>query len=377
MKLRGLAGLLLAVVGAELTTGCSKHPAPVLPPPGVVVVPAGMQALSDRQVYVGQAVAYDQVDLVARVEGFLRQRNFAEGSKVKKGDLLFLIEQDNYRALLAAAKAKLNQARVAVRDADFEYNRHKLLLAQDANSKREFEVAETTKFTAEAKQAEAEANLETAQINLDYTEVRAPFDGRMGMAKFSVGNLVGPASGNLARIVRTDLVKIDFYVSEALIAAHIRTKVIVNQRDNAVVPRLILPDGHRYERPGTLEALDNQVKTNTGSIMVRAVFPNPDGLIIPGMYVKVVLASKQQTPTVVIPLAALQEDQAGSFVMVVDAGKTVHTRHVKLGESQTDADTAVLSGLQAGETVIVDGLQKVRDGMTVTPIPLHAPAGGH
>jgi len=376
MKLRGLAGLLLAVVGAELTTGCSKHPAPVLPPPGVVVVPAGMQALSDRQVYVGQAVAYDQVDLVARVEGFLRQRNFAEGSKVKKGDLLFLIEQDNYRALLAAAKAKLNQARVAVRDADFEYNRHKLLLARDANSKREFEVAETTKFTAEAKQVEAEANLETAQINLDYTEVRAPFDGRMGMAKFSVGNLVGPSSGNLARIVRTDLIKVDFYVSEALIAAHIRTKVIVNQRDNAVEPFLILPDGHRYERPGTLEALDNQVKTNTGSIMVRAVFPNPDGLIIPGMYVKVVLASKQQTPTVVIPLAALQEDQAGSFVMVVDAGKTVHTRHVKLGEAQTDADTAVLSGLQAGETVIVDGLQKVRDGMTVTPIPLHAPAGG-
>jgi len=362
-------GWSLALAGlAAGMTGCSKPQAQQMPPPVVVVMPVEEKMLAAKQTYVGQAVAYDEVNLVARVEGYLRQRNFAEGASVKKGDLLFLIEPDNYKAELDAAKAKLQEAKVAVRDANFEYQRHKLLLAKDANSKREYEVAETTKMKAEAQELQAIASLETAQLNMDYTEIRAPFDGRMGMAKFSVGNLVGPSSGTLATIVRNDLIKVDFYVSESLITTHMQKGVIVDHKDTTVVPWLILPNGTTYSQSGTLESLDNKILDGTGTVLVRAMFPNPKNLIIPGMYVKVILESKEKVSTLLVPAVAVQEDQEGAFVMTVDEKNIVHSRHVTVDNTRVDMLLIVKTGLKAGERVIVDGLQKVREGIPVTAL---------
>lgn len=359
-------------VGAAVAVlaGCGKPQGggmPPMPPPGVVVAPVVCEQQTSRRTYVGRAVAYDEVELVARVEGFLEQRNFSEGADVKKGQLLFLIEQADYKAKVDAAAAALQEAKASVSDAKREYDRQAALYAKNASSKRDLEQAETTKLVTEAKELAAQANLETARINLGYTEIRAPFDGRMGMATYSVGNMVGPSSAKLATIVRNDLIKVDFYVSEALFASHVQDKIIVNHRNDSVVPSLILPNGRPYGRRGELAAMDNSINDNTGALLLRAVFANPDNLLVPGMYVKVLLESRTPEKTLLVPAVAVQEDQEGAFVMVVDAKNLVHRRHVEIDNGQVGLTVVVKGGLAAGERIVVDGLQKAHDGAAVTP----------
>lgn len=350
-----------------VSTGCSRKEEKAAPPlPAVVVTPVIFEDTASSFSYIGQAVADEEVDFIARVEGFLEKRNFDEGYFVKKGDTLFLIEQAYYKAKVDAAKAQLEQENALLKDAIIEYNRQKSLYEKSAVSKRDYEKAETNKASLEASKLAAEANLELDKINLSYTEIKAPFDGRMGKSFYSVGNLVNPSSGKLGTIVKTGDIKVEFYISEALISEYLDDKVKGNI-EHPLIPSLILPNGKRYEHNGKIDFIDNKINSSTGTILVRNKFPNPDNLLIPGMYVKIILTDKEHKKSLMIPASAIQEDQSGKFVMVVDKQNKVQIQKVKTGD-QFGINIVIEKGLSEGQLVITEGMQKVRPCLTVNPI---------
>lgn len=369
MKMLKNITLLASLCVATLLTGCKKQEAPQMPPPAVQVVPVTYDYISTVSNFIGQAVAYDEVDLVARVEGYLDKRNFEEGSFVKKDDVLFVIEKGPYQAKVDAAQAQLDQDEANLKDANREYERLKGLFEKNASSKKDFDKAETAKDTAAAKVLAAKANLELATINLNYTDVKAPFDGRIGTSTYSAGNLVTPSNGKLANIVRRDLIKVDFYISEKILSDYLFDMEKKAVEEN-VIPSLILPNGKVYEHKGKLDFHDNKINPNTGTILIRAVFQNPKNLIVPGMYVKVKLEDKHSAKHLYIPVEAVQEDQSGKFVIVVGKDNKAEKRIVHLDLKQNTGGLFVIvkSGLKEGERIVVDGILKVREGAPVTPM---------
>ncbi|OGV48995.1 MAG: hypothetical protein A2017_17380 [Lentisphaerae bacterium GWF2_44_16] len=331
-----------------------------------MVTPVIFDDITSSVSYIAQAVADEEVDLIARVEGFLEKRNFEEGNFVKKGDVLLFIERAYYKAKVDAAKAQVEQENALLKDALIEYDRQKSLFAKSAVSKRDFEKAETNKASLEAKKLADEANLELARLNLSYTEIKAPFDGRMGKSFYSAGNLVNPSSGKLATIVKTGDIKVEFYISEALLAEYLNNKKD-KAKDSIFIPSLILPDGSVYGHKGKIDFIDNKINSSTGTILLRSKFPNPDNILIPGMYVKIILTDKEHKKSLLIPSSAIQEDQSGKFVMIVDKQNKVQTRKVETG-TRAGINIVIEKGLNDGELVITEGMQKVRAGMTVTPI---------
>jgi membrane fusion protein (multidrug efflux system) len=352
-----------------LLSGCKKEEPPPMPPPAVQVVPVSYDYIATASNFIGQAVAYDEVDLVARVEGFLEKRNFEEGSFVKKDTVLFEIEKDYYKAKVDAAQAQLDQDAASLKDANREYDRFKGLLEKNAASKKDFDKAETTKETAAAKELAAKANLELAKLNLNYTEIKAPFDGRISISTYSVGNLVGPSSGKLANIIRKDSIKVDFYVSEKIIADYLTKNIDKDNEDSDIMLSLVLPNGKIYEHKGTLDFNDNKINPNTGTILVRSVFPNPKNIVVPGMYVKVKVEAKNAEKHLYIPVESVQEDQSGKFVIVIGKENKAEKRNVKLNLEENTGGLFVIvkSGLKEGEQVVVDGILKVREGSPVAP----------
>lgn len=369
MKFPGNIIFLSSVCSALIFAGCKKEEPPPPPPPAVVVVPVIYDYIAMVSNFIGQAVAYDEVDLVARVEGFLEQRNFEEGSFVKKGDTLFVIEKDLYNAKVDAAQAQLDQDVASLKDANREYERIKGLFEKNAASKKDFDKAETTRDTAAAKELAAKANLQLAKLSLSYTEIKAPFDGRIGISTYSPGNLVGPSSGKLANVVRKDLIKVDFYVNEKVIADYLLDNVEDNADEPELIPSVILPNGKVYEHKGTLDFSDNKINPNTGTVLLRAVFPNPKNVVVPGMYVKVKLEAKQAEKHLYIPVESIQEDQSGRFVIVINKDNKAEKRNINVDLQQNTGSlfTIVKSGLKEGERIVVDGILKVREGGLVTP----------
>ena len=365
---RGRCFFLLTCIASAIliSAGCSREQEKTPPLPAVIVTPVIFDDITSSVSYIAQAVADEEVDLIARVEGFLEKRNFEEGNFVKKGDVLLFIERAYYKAKVDAAKAQVEQENALLKDALIEYDRQKSLFAKSAVSKRDFEKAETNKASLEAKKLADEANLELARLNLSYTEIKAPFDGRMGKSFYSAGNLVNPSSGKLATIVKTGDIKVEFYISEALLAEYLNNKKD-KAKDSIFIPSLILPDGSVYGHKGKIDFIDNKINSSTGSILLRSKFPNPDNILIPGMYVKIILTDKEHKKSLLIPSSAIQEDQSGKFVMIVDKQNKVQTRKVETG-TRAGINIVIEKGLNDGELVITEGMQKVRAGMTVTPI---------
>lgn len=365
--------ILLSGFMALAVAGCndqSQKAAPAAPPPSVSVAAAQSKDIRQSVQFVGQIAAVDQVALLARVSGFLEKKVVADGAVVNEGDLLFTIEKAQYEAALSKAKADLASARADAALKAADEKRDKDLLQKGHVSEAAYEATLAQKEQAEAAVEASKAALQQAELNLGYTDIKAPFPGQIGKTTFSVGEVVGPSTGSLATLIRQAPVYVNFAVSESQYLNAVQEHNIsaaAFEAETAPAISLILPNGQRYGETGKIVFIDNRVDARTGTVSFRGEFANADGTLLPGTYVSVILEAPQETKALVIPQAAIQRDQKGDFVLVVGKEETVEQRYVKLGD-QIEGDFVVKDGLQDAERVIVQGLQKVRPGVPVNAV---------
>jgi len=370
----------LAAVSAVLLTGCSdeseKKAAPAAPPPSVTVAKVAKQDIRQSARFVGQIAAVDQVDLIARVSGFLEDKAVPDGSIVKKDDLLFTIEKAQYDAALTKAKADLASAKADAALKAADEKRDKDLLEKGHVSEAAYEATLAQKQQAEASVEAAQSGLQQAELNLSYTDIKAPFPGQIGKTTYSVGEVVGPTTQSLAKLIRLAPVYVNFSVSEAQYLNAVKTHGINPadiSADESPDISLVLPNGQNYGETGKIVYIDNQVDATTGTISFRGQFANGDTKLLAGTYVTVVLAAPKTETALVVPQAAIQRDQQGAFALAITADKKVEQKYVELGQ-QVETNFIVTKGLDDGAEVIVEGLQKVRPGVEVTPVLASKPA---
>jgi membrane fusion protein (multidrug efflux system) len=385
MRLRLLACLLAAWI--EPIFGLGLFPAQAqMPgagaPPAVGVVRAQMQPITETSEFVGRIQAVDRVALVARVTAFMEQRLFTEGAEVNKGDLLYVLEQPPFQADLAAKQATVLQLQAQLTNATIAYNRAASLLRTPAGQQSTVDDARATMLADAALVQNAEAQVRTSQINLDYTQIRAPIGGKIGRTSLTVGNVVTPNSGVLATIVSQDPMYVVFPISLRT-GLELRKRYVDKGGFNAVVIKLRLPDGRMYGQSGKLDFVDNTISASTDTIILRGTIPNPrlseskvgdatNRELVDGEFVTVSLEGVQPVQLLTVPRAAVLSDQRGDYVYTVDAQNKVVQTRIQLGQA-TPTVASVLTGLTEGAMVIVDGVQKVHPGQVVSPGPASPP----
>jgi membrane fusion protein (multidrug efflux system) len=373
----------LLATTALLLTACNSGSKETVAaaPPGVLVAKAAMRQISETVEYVGQTVAVNDVSLQAQVSGYLLERTFDEGQDVEQGAELFTIDPALYEAGVAAAAGAVAEAKAEVSRTEKDLKRYRTLIKSQSISQQQLDKAEVELLQASANLKTAEAQLMRAKIDLSYTVIKAPFNGRIGRAGASVGDLVAPQSGELARLVELNPIYANFSVSERdVIAAKRRYQAGDSGVEmDRIEVRLRLPDGSLYEHVGRVDFIDNVVDRRTGTVVLRAHFDNPQKLLVPGLYVSTMLGREETTDKLIIPQSAVQEDQAGKFVMVVAPDNKVELRRIQAGQAYA-GELVVNSGLEPGEQVVVEGIQKVRPGQVVdaklAPRPSMQQGGG-
>ncbi|QEA12448.1 efflux RND transporter periplasmic adaptor subunit [Comamonas flocculans] len=362
--------------GAQAPAGGNAPPAPQV---GVVTVQPGDVGLVAE--LPGRLEASRVAEVRARAAGILQKRTFTEGSEVKAGQQLFLIDNAPYRASVAQAKASLAQAEASLAQSRALAERYAPLVAQNAVSKQDYDNAVAARQAGEANVAAARAAVTAAQINLDYARVTAPISGRIGRALVTEGALVGQGSPTqLALIQQIDPLYINFTQSAAdalKLRAQLASGKYKAAGADAAKVTLVLEDGSIYPHPGKLLFTDLSVDPSSGQVMLRAEVPNPEHALLPGLYVRVRLEQAQADNAVLLPQQAVTRTAAGDSVLVVGEGGKLAPRPVKLGPSQGD-NWVVLDGLTAGEQVMVDGFQKLPrskpgEPVIVQPVPWKAP----
>ncbi len=353
-------GIAVVVGGCEDKPAATGGPAPI---PAVTVAPAVLKDVTASMGFTGRVEAVDTVELRARVQGFLEQRRFQEGAHVNKDDILFVIEKAPFQAAVEAAEGALARAEAEVVRTGKDRKRYEVLVATDDVSRQRFDEAVAAEMAAKAEMKTAQAQLDRAKLDLTYTDIIAPIDGRIGRSIYSVGNLVGPESGVLATLVSQDPVYVTFPVSQRLILDY--QKRVQESGPEANVVRLRLADGTVYPLPGRISFADIQVSESTDTLTLRASFDNPDQLLIDGQFVTVTVEKEQPEKAVVISQAAAQADQAGMFVLIVNGENKIEVRRIVTGAGNREGEMVVQSGLKEGERVVVEGAQKVRPGQVV------------
>lgn len=345
------------------------------PPPLVTVATVTEQNVNPQTEYVGHVEAIQAVDLQARVNGFLEKVQFKEGSDVTAGKLLYVVEPAPYQKMVAVNRAKVAKAQAAV-TSTIQHLQRIQTVRTGGIPITDIETAEAAALQAQAELQEAEAILNLSEIDLEYTEILAPISGRIGATAVSRGNLVGPTSGVLARIVQLDPIRVLFSISENDLEAVKAAQVDAVARKNSgmMQPRLKMADGTFLENSGRIDFVDNRVDPTTGTIAVRALFDNPQGLLLPGQYVRLVVNQSAEKKLPVIPQSSLLEDRDGRYLLLVDEQSQVVQRRIVTGVT-VGSLWAVESGLAVGEQVIVQGLQKVRPGQTVKTMTADAGQG--
>lgn len=368
MRFPFLTSLCLLVLMLSLPS-CKKEKITI--PPKVTVVEATNQDIRQTWTLVGQTVSDPKVDILARVKGFLVKRNFKQGAFVKKGELLFQIEKDEYQANVSKEEAQLAIKEALLKNALIVYNRSVFLQKKDTISKAELDKDTADKDSAIGERDAAKAALKEACIDLSYTDIKAPFDGRIGLSKYSVGNVIGPDSGVLATIVSLDPMKVEFNVNEAdFLIAQARAldnKIPLKELLSNLRINLILSDKTEYKQTGKIYFWNNAVSSSTGTILMRASFENKEFMLNPGQYVKVKIQSSAPKARLLIPQEAIQSALGGKFVMIVDNNNMIQTKKVKTGY-QFQNMIVITKGLNPGDKVVTQGIQKVRREMKVTPI---------
>nr|WP_149194513.1 efflux RND transporter periplasmic adaptor subunit [Luteimonas suaedae] len=345
---------------------CSSKTPPEQPPPEVGVYTVAAQRLSMDQTLSGRTVAHMTSDVRPQVGGILRKRLFTEGQTVEAGQVLYEIDPAPYQAAFEAARGDLAQAEAAVLSAKPKAERYKALVALDAISRQEGDDAVATLRQGEAAVLAARAALQTARINLDYTRITAPIAGRIGTSSYTPGALVSAGQADvLATIQQLDPIYVDVSQSSAQLL-QLRRRLDAGQLkavDGKAEVRVVLEDGSTHAHAGTLEVVDARVDEATGTVRLRAVVPNPDHLLLPGMYVRAVLAMAIDEQAILVPQQAVTRDAKGQAqVLVVNADGKVEQRRLRTGDAVGDR-WVVSEGLAVGDHVIVEGGARVRPGM--------------
>ncbi len=343
------------------------------PRPAVGVRLAGTKGVNESFAFVGRVKAVNKVELRARIEGFLDKVLFREGQDVKAGDLLYQIEKIQFQALVDQAKANVAVAEATETNARLEYGRNAELSRKQYSPQSQVDANKAALDSSVGRIMQAKAALKQAEVNLDYTDIRSPIDGRIGRTAYTAGNLVNPASGVLATIVSQDPIYVLFPVS----VRDLETIREARRRDGGMAKidiRIKLSNGQDYGHSGVWNLTDPQVDQQTDSLIMRATIPNPEGLLIDGQFVTASIRERKEAPRLVIPQSALQADQSGYYALVVNAQHAVEMRRLQTGPN-LDADVIVTSGIAEGDKVIVDGIQKVRPGVVVQETVLPVAAG--
>ena len=372
-RMRLLAAVCLLL---PLLPGCDEKKQAAAPPakPAVGVRPAAMKGVSQSFEFVGRIKAVNKVDLRARVEGFLEKVLFREGQDIKTGDLLYQIEKVQFQAQVDQAKANLASAEAEVVNAQAQYARQLELAQRQFSPQSVVDQNKATLDTSRAKVLQMRAALTQTEVNLGYTDIRSPIDGRIGRTTYTQGNLVNPSMGVLAAIVSQDPVYVLFPVSIRDLETIREAR---RQEDGGIAKidiRVRLSNGRDYPHRGVWNLTDPQVDQQTDTLIMRATIPNPERQLVDGEFVSAVIRERREEPRLVVPQSALQIDQSGQYVLVVDGEHKVEQRRVQTGPNQ-GADVVIASGLREGENVIVDGIQKVRPGQVVQETALPT-AGG-
>jgi membrane fusion protein (multidrug efflux system) len=372
--------LLLLIILSTLPFAAEAQPASG--PPAVGVVRAERQQITQTDEFIGRIQSIGRVALVARVTAFLEKRLFVEGSEVKQGDLLYQLEQPPFQAQVDADQANVAQLEAQHTFAEQQLARSQYLIKTPAGQQQTVDQDRSNERSLAAQVASAKAQLEIAQINLGYTEIRAPIDGKISATEVTEGNVVSPTSGTLATLVSQDPMYVLFPISVRA-GLDLRNRYEAKGGFSAVVVRLRLTDGRIYGQEGKLDYVSPTVATNTDTITVRGVVPNP---LLPGVpangpaprelfdgeFVTVMLEGVEPITVLAIPRAAVLSDQQGDYVYVVDAENKAQQRRIQLGQS-TPSTAVVSNGLREGELVISEGLQRVRPGEVVSAGPVSPP----
>ena len=370
-----IARVLVVFAMAPALASCSGGSTPASPsPPKVTVAKPVQRSLVDYDEYVGRFVAIDSIEIRARVSGYLDQVHFTDGQIVKQGDLLFTIDKRPFQAALDQAKANLAQARANLAFAESDLVRGAQLVKDRTITEQTFDQRTQTKRVAEASVAAQEAAVTQATLDLEFTELRAPVDGRIGDRRISPGNLVtgGTTSGStslLATIVSVDPIRFEFTFDEA---SYLRYERLsrggreMTSRDGSVLVDLKLIDEPDFRNQGRMDFVDNVIDRSSGTIRGRAVFSNPDGVFTPGMFGRVRVPGSPSYMALLVPDAAIGTEQARKYVLTVDADNTVRMKYVTPGQI-FDNLRAIKTGLNEDDRVIVNGLMRARPNQKATP----------
>jgi RND family efflux transporter MFP subunit len=331
----------------------------------------------DHREYVGNVRATNSVEVRARVRGYLREQNFEDGQLVEEGQVLFEIDPSTYAVELAQAKGQLARARASALRSQLDFERAEELLRDNVASQSVLDARRGARDEAKAEVVSAEAAVRAAELSLSYCTVRAPIAGRIGRALIDVGNLVGESGQDtvLAHIVQVDPIHVDFAPTERDRLDVLRGAQeghLPTQREGVPI-QLVLGDGTPYPHAGVIDYVDPTIEPTRGTVAVRALVPNPDAVLKPGEFVRVVVVFPDHRDAVLVPERAVQDQQGGTYVLVVKPDDTVESRPVQLGGVHAGMQQ-IVSGLQLGERVIADGVQKARPGQKVVPKPLEVAA---
>jgi len=373
-RLAALAALGAAALLAACDEAEDKRATAETPPPTVTVAGVTAREITDLSRFVGTVEPVDRAEIVARVEGFLAERLVEDGARVEQDQPLFRIQPDQYEAALAQAKADLAETEANLALAEIELERDAKLLKSNTIAQSRYDATKATRDATAALVAARRAQVRQAELNLGYTEIASPFAGRIGRIAYAAGEVVGPGKGSLAVLVRMRPIEVAFSVSERAYLDVIRRiggeeGLVLDEirAEDSPTVTLLLPGGERYPETGAVSFIDNAVDPRTGTIAVRARFENARGLLAPGIYATVEIEQRESVRRLTVPQTAVQRDQKGDFVLVVGPDGLVKQRHVTLGR-QTGTDFIVEDGLQEGESVITEGLQRVRPGTPVETV---------
>lgn len=350
-------------------TACSGPPPPP-PPPAVGVIEIHTAPATVTAEYVAQTEAFNTAEIRPRVGGLLEKQAAVEGSRVKKGHVLFVIDQQQYIAAAAQARAAVAEAQAALEQSNRDLARVQPLAEVNAVSKQELDAVVARDAANRASVAAASAALKTAELNLDYTTVTSPIDGVVGRAQLRVGGLVTPNTTLLTTVYATDPMYVNFSISERrMLELQDRFGGMPNGNSSPATFKILLADGSEYPQPAKLNFVDAAVDQATGTLALRLEVPNPDQLLLDGQFARVIVTTEQLPDAIVVPQRAVQEMQGKTSVWIVDAEGKAQSRDVLMG-ARIAGDWLVREGLEAGDTVVVDGAQKLRPGTPVNAQPL-------
>lgn len=366
-----IAFVLLICLSGLLLVGCQKEKAPP-PAPEVEVVQVIQQDVPIVHEWVGTADGLVNATIRAQVTGYLISQNYKEGDFVRKGQVLFEIDPRPFQATLEQAKGELARQEAQYANAKANLDRIKPLAAQNAVSKKDLDDATGAERSTQAAVVAAKAAVENARLNLGFTKIISPINGMAGIAKAQIGDLVGPnQGGELTTVSTINPIKVYYAVTEQAYIDFMKrfpSDAAGLEQGKKLEITLFLADGSLYPHKGTFYAIDRQVDVRTGTLRAAALFPNPGSLLRPGQFVRVHIVAGTNKGALLVPQRAVTELQGGFQVAVVDTDNIVQVRPVKVGE-RVGALWVINEGLTQGERVVVEGIQKVKQGMAVSPKP--------